>query len=489
MSTPSFVSSLTIATGIKQVIQILDSTNYVWILVWGTDSSTGSAASLVYQYEKSSGTVISSTVIREGSYAASMCINPSETIIYVLVWYYYEIVSINITSSPITTSSYNLPNGSPTNGHYGYIATDGTSVYSLSPWANIVAQVSAVDISNNVTTDVTNITLPLTGGNNNYFMTYDSVNSCIWVGNSSNTISKIVDTTITTPITVTNTSSDTPACIVTDGTYLWFGCAGTTYQVDISSGSTIKSYTSYVSNNNAIYSDSNGQYTWIIDQLTTSFIEVNVSEQQQTSNTIVNCDIMTGDTDYIYVSGSDLLYVYLKNEPVCYNENTKILSLVNEEEVYVPIQDLRKGDLIKTYLHGYKKINLIGKGSFINNVNKPATCMYKLEKTEQNNLTDDLIVTGKHSILVDNIPTSTLNTHFDGNLNNVQKIDNKFLIHSSICKLFDKIEDSDKYTYYHLVLENDDESENTRYGIWANGILSETTCLKDFKDSNLNIIE
>jgi hypothetical protein len=37
----------------------------------------------------------------------------------------------------------------------------------------------------------------------------------------------------------------------------------------------------------------------------------------------------------------------------------------------------------------------------------------------------------------------------------------------------------EEYTYYHFYLENDGD-KSKKYGIWANGILSETTFESDF---------
>jgi hypothetical protein len=42
------------------------------------------------------------------------------------------------------------------------------------------------------------------------------------------------------------------------------------------------------------------------------------------------------------------------------------------------------------------------------------------------------------------------------------------------------MQDQDMYTYYHLLLENNDDVEE-RFGIWANGILTETPKEKNVK--------
>ena len=179
---------------------------------------------------------------------------------------------------------------------------------------------------------------------------------------------------------------------------------------------------------------------------------------------------------------SDAIYVTPPNAS-CFNEGTQILCFdeVNGNEVYKPIETLSKGELVKTYKHGYRKIDLIGKGQFKNDPNVFHSCMYKLPKTE--NMVDDLMITGYHSILVDD-----LNEHlnekeiahsaklFGGELH---KIDDKYLLLSSISSLFTKMEDDNMYTYYHFVLEGDGNPED-RYGIYANGVLCDTPTRKIF---------
>jgi hypothetical protein len=42
------------------------------------------------------------------------------------------------------------------------------------------------------------------------------------------------------------------------------------------------------------------------------------------------------------------------------------------------------------------------------------------------------------------------------------------------------MQDTNLYNYYHLLLENNDDEEE-RFGIWANGILTETPNVKTIK--------
>jgi len=164
-------------------------------------------------------------------------------------------------------------------------------------------------------------------------------------------------------------------------------------------------------------------------------------------------------------------------DPSCFNEGTKILCLnKNLEEEYISVENLRKGDLVKSYKHGYRKIDLIGKNIMINNPQKCNKCMYKMEKTDDNGLIDDLIITGGHSILVDNLGEYKQITD---KIFGLTQIDDKYVLHVSISNQFVKLDNTNLYTYYHFILENN-ENDDERFGVWANGILNETPSKKEF---------
>lgn len=173
-------------------------------------------------------------------------------------------------------------------------------------------------------------------------------------------------------------------------------------------------------------------------------------------------------------------------DPSCFNEGTKILCLnKNLEEEYFLIENLRKGDLVKSYKHGYKKIDLIGKNPMINNPKKWFECMYKMEKTETNGLTDDLIVTGGHAILVDDLGDyKKIN---DERFFETPMIDDKYLLLSSVSNDFKKLENNNLYTYYHFILENNG-NDDERFGVWANGILTETPSKKQFTNHKYTLL-
>jgi hypothetical protein len=168
----------------------------------------------------------------------------------------------------------------------------------------------------------------------------------------------------------------------------------------------------------------------------------------------------------------------------CFNEGTKILCLNHKEEEYVPVEQLRKGDIVKTYKYGYRKLEAIGKKCLFNNPENFQKCMYKMEKTETNGLLEDLIVTGGHSILVDDLgEQKELNEKLFGE----HKIEDKYLLLAAASKNFVQLTDNNKYTYYHFILENNGK-DDMQFGVWANGVLTETMSKRVFNQAGFILL-
>lgn len=162
-----------------------------------------------------------------------------------------------------------------------------------------------------------------------------------------------------------------------------------------------------------------------------------------------------------------------------FNEKTKILYLNKKlQDEYIQIECLKKNDVVKTYRHGYRKIDVIGRNILINNPDVYSKCMYKMTKTESNGLMEDLIMLGNHSILVDDAGESRQKNDelWEGDTPNLDK---KFLLLAAASSQFAPIQNKKPYVYYNLVLDNDNDDE-IRFGIWANGILTETPSKKMF---------
>ena len=162
----------------------------------------------------------------------------------------------------------------------------------------------------------------------------------------------------------------------------------------------------------------------------------------------------------------------------CYNIGTKILCLIDNEEKYIPIEDIKEGFLVKTYKRGYKKVELIGSKKCINSPSDEiirTSCLYKIKD-------GDLTLSGGHFLLVDELPDGLTDSFYE--LNNTIE-DKKCLL---VCDsdLFEKVNEIFITTVYHLVLESDTDSDVSQYGIYAEGVLTETTTKRNFIGSFLN---
>jgi hypothetical protein len=179
----------------------------------------------------------------------------------------------------------------------------------------------------------------------------------------------------------------------------------------------------------------------------------------------------------LYTDGSTFQYF---TGASCYNEGSKILILDNGEEKYVNIETLKKGMLVKTYLHGYKAVKMIGKNFIVNNVKNNLKSMYKI---------NDLIVTGGHCLLVDNLNCDDYSISIKQN----KKIDDKHCLLVCDNERAEKIFDSNVYTIYHFVIdydENEIDGNKKRYGVYTNdGMLSESTSEYNFIHSKFIIVE
>jgi hypothetical protein len=189
-----------------------------------------------------------------------------------------------------------------------------------------------------------------------------------------------------------------------------------------------------------------------------------------------------------FVPETTLIYnaKILKNKTPCFKEDSKILT----DKGYKLIQDLRKGDLIKTLKNGYLPIDMIGKREIYHLASNERIKdqLYKCSQDHFEEIFEPLIITGCHSILVDNFISEEQRNQTIGINGNIYITNNKYRLPVCVDERASVYEIAGNYTIYHLALENDDYYMN--YGIYANGLLVETCSKRYLKElSNMTLIE
>lgn len=165
--------------------------------------------------------------------------------------------------------------------------------------------------------------------------------------------------------------------------------------------------------------------------------------------------------------------------PKCFLKDTKILTING----YVPIQDLTKDDLVKTLTNGYKKINTIGHRNINNMLSNSRTKfqLYKCSQSEYSEIFEPLIITGCHSILVENFVSDEQKIKTIEASGDIYITENRYRVPVFLDDRASLYETAGVFTIYHIALENDDYYMN--YGIYANGLLVESCSKRQLLES------
>jgi hypothetical protein len=181
--------------------------------------------------------------------------------------------------------------------------------------------------------------------------------------------------------------------------------------------------------------------------------------------------------------------VYLRY--MCFLEGTKILCFDPEtqQEVERPIETIRKGTLVKTTYSGYKAVDTIGTSKIYNPANSMRSLnrLYKCSKENYPDLKEDLVITGCHSILVQELTEEerALSLELQGK---IYATDRLYRLIAAVDKRAQPYEKEGVFNIWHLALENDNYYYN--YGIYANGLLVETTSLRMIKEqSGMDLVQ
>jgi len=177
--------------------------------------------------------------------------------------------------------------------------------------------------------------------------------------------------------------------------------------------------------------------------------------------------------------------IQVQAELVCFKEDSKILT----NNGYVAVQNLRNGDLVKTSKNGFVPVHAVGKRRIqhVASESRIKDQLYKCSKDKYPELTEDLVITGCHSILVDNF-TSQAQREKTIQVNGAAYVtDRKYRLPACVDDKTTVYEKAGSYNIYHFALENEDYYMN--YGVYANGLLVETCSKRYLKElSNMELL-
>ena len=174
----------------------------------------------------------------------------------------------------------------------------------------------------------------------------------------------------------------------------------------------------------------------------------------------------------------------------CFKEGSKILCYdsAQEKEVYLPVENLRQGDLVKTLKHGYLKVELIGKTQIYNSGDQERIKerLYRCSQDQYPELFEDLIITGCHSLLVDWLSLEQ-GTKTMAEFGRTFETDDKHRLMAYLDEKAQPYEEKGIFTIYHFALENEHYTGN--YGVYANGLLVETCSKRYLRElSNMELL-
>jgi hypothetical protein len=200
-----------------------------------------------------------------------------------------------------------------------------------------------------------------------------------------------------------------------------------------------------------------------------------------------------GSTDkflYLY-SGSTPFGIPIIVNVTCFKEGTCILRRNAEtgDAEYIPVERLRKGDLIKTVSHGYMPIHTIGCAEIYNpgKETKTDNRLYKFTPEECPELFEDLYITGNHCILYSTLDED-LKTRVKDHMKEIYVTEGYYRVPACLDERSKPYDKEGPATIWHFALEHESIYEN--YGIYANGLLVESSSIRYMTElSNMELLE
>ena len=172
----------------------------------------------------------------------------------------------------------------------------------------------------------------------------------------------------------------------------------------------------------------------------------------------------------------------------CFLEGSKILCMVDGVETYVAVETIRPGTLVKTSRDGFKPVKLIGSRVMVNagGDERDKNSLYLCTKANYPELTEDLIITGCHAILVDHIT----DVQRQGIINTLERVfvtDKKYRLPACVDERAPVYQTTGTFTVWHFALEHTDIKMN--YGVYAHGLLVETSPIWHMNTRNYKLVQ
>lgn len=187
-------------------------------------------------------------------------------------------------------------------------------------------------------------------------------------------------------------------------------------------------------------------------------------------NSSVNQGIST--TTYLYDTTNATSVTSFSLNIACFKKGTKILC---ENDMYIPIEELKTGDLVKTYKHGYQKVIMSAHSRLCDSVQSTYNKLYTYSCEKNPDLIEDLHLTGGHSLLLD-----TLTEEESTDMSKINWATEDFMVEDKykLLACFSRefcVAAEQNVEIYHFALEPPENAKPTYvYGVYANGILVES---------------
>lgn len=267
-----------------------------------------------------------------------------------------------------------------------------------------------------------------------------------------------------------------------DGTKMAIATTGATLRYSTNSGVTWTTPTGAIASvtiNDVVIAQDGSRYTAISSNTlyTTTNPGSTWSSQAISGTNIYIAGSSTLGKIYTSRLNNFMLTGTIPPEPIiCFREGSKIcvLNPMTGAEEYVAVENLRPGTLVKTHMSGYVPVSMIGTSTVTipEGTERTSERLYVCSKEQFPELTGDLYITGRHSILVDSL-TGAEREACAVDLGRVYVTEGKYRLPAHIARRTRVYEAPGAVErIWHFALDNNDEQMN--YGVYANGLLVES---------------